>query len=157
MSMLRVYLYGITQKVFIPTMAVTEEGFIAEQGPLHVFQVTEVARWKNKINQMLKDGNPIIPTPETVETPGSVILEHLNIQKWRDFETNAVMYTVHKGHMFITIYKTGRGPDRMWTNEGDERQFASKAPLEVVIDELADDIVKQPEALAKPTTLLLGG
>jgi len=154
--MVRVYLYGVGQKVIIPQIAETEAGFLVEQEPVTIFDVQDLPQWKALAYKYLKEGNPVIPTPEENVTPGSPILEMLGLKKWDDFERKAVMYTVHVGARGVAVYSTGRNEQGKWTTGEKERTFASEAPLEVVIDEMALDLIKEPEAVAKPV-LLLGG
>ncbi len=157
MSLVRIYLYSIGQKVVIPEMVETGEGVIIERGPVKVFDLHQLPEWKALVYTKLSQGNPLIPTPEVSDEPGSAVLDKLGLQKWSDFERYAIMYTIHKGARFTSVYTTGRNPDGTWTQGTKERHFESRAPLELVIDEVASDLVKEPEAVARPTTLLLGG
>ena len=156
MSMVRVYLYAIGQQVIIPELAETEAGFYVETAPVDFFPVHEVDNWKSAIYKRLTRGNPVIPTPDDNVTPGSPILEALNLRKWDDFERQAVLYTIHVRPRAVSVYKTGKNEEGRWTQNGDEREFASQAPLECVIDEMANDLIQEPGAVAKPM-LLLGG
>lgn len=157
MSMVRVYLYGIGQKVIIPQMVENDLGVFSETAPVQVFEVSDIAGWKSLIYKYLSQGNKLVPTPEDHETPGSAILEKLKLAKWSDFEKNAVLYTIHRGPRWTAIYATGRNADGRWTTGEKERRFDSSAPLEVVIDEAANDLMKEPEAVERPVRLLLGG
>ncbi len=157
MSMLRIYLYGIGQKVIIPTIVSTTDGVFMEVEPVSVFDVQDLNAWKKYVIRKLESGNVLIQGTDKTGEPGSAVLERLGLRKWHDFETNAVMYTIHKGAMYFTIYSTGRDEKRMWTKSGHERKFASGAPIGMVVDELANDLVKEPEAFPKSPTLLLGG
>lgn len=154
--MVRIYLYGVGQQIIIPELAETDEGFFVETDPVKIFSVQDIPAWKSVIYRVLSQGNPIIPTPEKTSSPGSPILEALNLKRWDDFERQAVLYTVHAGPRFISVYATGKNEDKRWTTGTKERKFASQAPLELVVDEVVMDIIKEPEAVPKPM-LLLGG
>jgi hypothetical protein len=156
MSMVRIYLYGVGQKIIIPELAETEEGFFVEIDPIKIFSVQDIVGWKDVIYRVLSQGNKMIPTPEQTAEPGSPILEALGLKRWDDFERQSVLYTVHVGPRFISVYATGKNQDKRWTTGGKERKFASQAPLELVVNEVVMDIIKEPEAVPKPT-LLLGG
>ncbi len=156
MSMVRIYLYGVGQQIIIPELAQTDEGFFVETAPVQIFSVQDISTWKAVVYNVLSQGNKIIPTPEQTSDPGSPILEALRLKRWDDFERQAVLYTVHAGPRFISVYSTGRNEDRRWTTGAAERKFASQAPLELVVEEVVMDIIKEPEAVAKPM-LLLGG
>lgn len=154
MSLIRLYIFH--EKIVLPVVAETEAGFYVDVEPIQVFSISDKNAWKNAVYSTLSKGNPVIPTPDGSEEPGSAILEKLNIQKWSTFETSATMYTVHLGGGYIRIYKTGRGADGMWSNsENSQRQFAGRAPLSSIVDSLADDILKQPEANRPKTSLML--
>lgn len=156
MSMVRVYLYAIGQQVIIPQVAETEEGVFIETEPVQFFAVQDVDKWKSEIYKRLVAGNPAFSPPEDDVTPGSPILEALNLKRWDDFERQAVLYTIHVKPRSVAVYATGKNEDGRWNSNGKEREFASQAPLEAVIDEMASDLIKEPGAVAKPM-LLLGG
>lgn len=154
MSLIRFYVRH--QKVILPTVAETEAGFYVDMEPIQVYEITDIERWKTAIYKKLIAENPLVPTPDRTDEPGSAILENLHITKWSTFETSAIMYTVHLGGRYISIYRTGKAPDGMWTQDNTEhRQFASRAPLDTIANALADDIIKQPEANRPKTSLML--
>lgn len=155
MSMLRVYIYSVGQKVIIPRMVETQDGIFVETHPVQVFDVSDITTWKKHIYKSLMQGNAVVEAPEET-TPGSSILERLNLRKWADFEKYAVMYSIHRGGL-IQIYVTGKNKDGMWTTAGRQRTFDGRAPLELVIEEMAKDLTREPEAVPKSSTLLLGG
>lgn len=155
MSMLRVYIYSVGQKVIIPRMVETQDGIFVETHPVQVFDVSDITTWKKHIYKSLVQGNSVVETPEET-TPGSSILERLNLRKWADFEKYSVMYSIHTGGL-IQIYVTGKNKDGMWTTNGKQRTFDGRAPLEMVIEEMATDLTREPEAVPKSSTLLLGG
>jgi hypothetical protein len=156
MSMLRVYLYSVGQKVIIPRMVETQDGIFVETHPVQVFDLPDLKAWKKHVYSCLSRGNALVKTPEESTTPGSSILERLNLRRWADFEKNSVMYTIHRAGL-IQIYVTGKNKEGMWTTGDRQRTFDGRAPLELVIDEMAADLMREPEAVPKPSTLLLGG
>ena len=143
--------------IVIPTIVSTPDGIFMEVEPVSVFDVTDLNAWKRHVVKALENGNAIVTPDDSTNEPGSAVLERLGLKKWHDFEVNAVMFTIHKGAMYFTIYSTGRDEKRMWTKSGLERKFASQAPVSMVVDELANDLVKEPEAFPRSSTLLLGG
>ncbi len=154
MSLIRFYVRH--EKLILPTVAETEAGFYVDVEPIDVFDIHEVESWRHEIYLRLVNGNPLVPTPERSDDPGSAILERLNITKWSTFETSAIMYTIHIGGRYISIYRTGKGPDGMWTQDNtDLRQFASRAPLGWIANAVAADVIKQPEANRPRTSLML--
>ncbi|MBX3076458.1 hypothetical protein KF707_12240 [Candidatus Obscuribacterales bacterium] len=157
MSMVRVYLYAVGQKVILPLVAENEAGVYVETGPVQFFDVPEVDKWKAEVYRRLVDGNPVVTTPDEDVTPGSPILEALNLKRWDDFERQSVLFTIHAKPRCVSLYVTGKDKDGRWTQNGKEREFASDAPLETVIDEMANELIQQPGAVAKPTLLLGGG
>lgn len=156
MSMVRVYLYAVGQQVILPLVAENEAGVYVETGPVQFFDVPDLDKWKAEIHRRLTEGNPVVTTPDEEVTPGSPILEALNLKKWDDFERQALLFTVHTKPDGVSLYVTGKDKDGHWTQNGKEREFASDVPIETVVDELANDLIRQPGAVAKPT-LLLGG
>jgi hypothetical protein len=156
MALVRLYLYK--QQVVMPTVVETEAGFYIESKPVQVFKVTEVDRWKQHVLKAILRGNPVEPTPENADEPGSAILEHLHIDKWSTFERNSHMFTLHTGSRYISIYRTGKGDDGMWSQAGTEqRNFDPRASKEHVIEMLMTDIIQHPDAsdIPRPTGLML--
>ncbi|MBS1957677.1 MAG: hypothetical protein JST89_26050 [Cyanobacteria bacterium SZAS-4] len=154
MSLIRLYVRH--ERLILPTVAETEAGFYVDMEPINVFEIHELEKWRQELYLRLANGNPLVPTPERSEDPGSAILERLNITKWSTFETSAIMYTIHSGGRYISVYRTGKGADGMWTQENtDLRQFASRTPLSWIARAVAEDVVKQPEANRPKTSLML--
>lgn len=147
MNMIKVYLYGPSKSVLLPTVSETENGVFVEGAPLKIFDHHQVDLWKQEIYKMLTREMQVIPTPEGALEPGSEILEALHLNSWAAFEKEAVLFTVHKGARYITIYATAFGDDGMWSAAGmSERKFHSRAPLEVIVDAIARDIMCHPHA-----------
>lgn len=158
MNMIKIYLWGPGKKVILPTMAETEAGFFVETAPLRVYDTAQVDNWKAQLHSMLSKAMPVVPTPDETEGPSSLILDKLQIDSWTQFEKTATLFTVHKGARYISIYATGKGEDGMWSQAlSSERKFHSKAPLDMVVEAIVQDIICHPETIEKPTTLLLGG
>lgn len=155
--MIKIYLYGPGKKVLLPTVGETEDGIFIECAPLRVFHTLEVDTWKSKVFELLSRPLPTLKSQEGAQEPGSIILDKLQLNSWSEFEKNATLFTIHKGARYISIYATGKGPDGMWSQAlTTERKFHSRAPLEVVVEAFAQDIICHPETIDKPATLLLG-
>ncbi len=147
MNMIKIYLYGPTKKVLLPTMAETEAGVFVEGEPLHIYDHLQVDLWKGEIFKALNREILTVKTPEGQLEPGSQLLEALHLNSWASFEKESVLFTVHKGARYITIYTTGFGDDGMWSAaQMSERKFHSRAPLEVIVDAIAKEIICHPQA-----------
>lgn len=141
----RIYIYD--QKVLIPNVAETDEGFYVDVKPVKLFEIGERDAWEKCIADLLVGTNELIATPKPSETGGSAILDMLSLQKWTAFEKKSVMYTVHTSSSYIRIYRTGKAPDGMWqANAINERSFDRGTPPSTIVSAIADDIMKQPEA-----------
>lgn len=156
MSMLRVYLYGVNQSVIIPTVAQTEDGMLIEIEPIRIYEVRQVRKWKSHILKAIAGEARMIKGSDQTGNPGSAILDKLNLERWSDFERYSVMYMIHKGGKFISVYSTGKDKDGMWTQGKSHRTFHPRAPLDIVVSEMALDIMKEPEAIPKQPKLLMG-
>jgi hypothetical protein len=153
MTLIRVYICN--QKLIIPRVVQTEDGFFADVGPVEVLSTAKFDDWKSALISAVVRGNETVPTPDGSEQPGSAILEHLHIMKWSTFERQAIMYTLHFGGRYISLYRTGKGVDGMWINsQTEQRRFDPRAPLNTVLDLLLSDMAKQPEC-RPPTTGLM--
>ena len=154
MTLIRVYIWN--QKLIIPRVVQTEDGFFADVGPVEVLTSEEFDDWKEAIYKAIHRGNETVPTPDGSDQPGSAILEHFHIMKWSTFERQAIMYTLHFGGRYISIYRTGKGADGMWINsQTDQRRFDPRAPLTIVLDLLLSDMCRQPECKPPPTGLMV--
>ena len=140
MTLLRVYIWN--HKVVMPNVVQTADGFFVDEGPVEVFELAKTNTWANFLTKRLRSGNKMVATPDGSEEPGSAILERLNIVKWSTFEVQALMYTVHLGARYVSIYRTGKGPDGMWLGSATEqRQFDPRVPLQTLADELVKEII----------------
>ncbi|HEY9683210.1 MAG TPA: hypothetical protein V6C86_16650 [Oculatellaceae cyanobacterium] len=150
MTLLRAYLWN--HKVILPNVVQTKDGFFADDGPIEVFDIANNLDWFQAATKKLQNGNDIVDTPDGSEEPGSAILERLDIVKWSTFELQAVMFTVHIGSRYVSLYKTGRGPDGMWAGRATEqRKFDPRVPRGILLDALAQDIIKQ-DSMRMPGT-----
>lgn len=140
MSLIRAYVWN--HKIVLPRVVQTIDGFFADEGPIEVFEIASKDDWIQALQKKAEKHNPIVETPDGSEEPSSAILEHLNIVKWSTFEHQALMYTVHFGAQYASIYRTGKGPDGMWLNSATEqRKFDPRVPPHMVIENLADEII----------------
>lgn len=177
--MIRIYLYRIGPKVVIPRMTESEDGLFMESEPVEIFDLLNIPAWKKHIYRALYQGNDLVKTGDMESwtgravdrqqyrgndlvkdkgaqgSPGSAILDKLMLERWSDFEKNAVMYVIHRAAKFITVYATGKNEEGMWTTGTKERRFHPRTPLEIVVDEVAADLMCEPEALAKAPKLLM--
>lgn len=156
MSMVRIYLYGVTQTVIIPSMGQTPDGMLVEVPPIKLYEVSNVKAWKSHVLDLLAEGPREIKATDHSDNPGSAILDKLNLERWSDFERYSVMYIIHRGSKFISVYSTGKTDDGMWTQGKSHRTFHPRAPLDIVVSEMVSDILKEPEAIKKEPKLLMG-
>lgn len=157
MSMIKIYLYGPKKKVLLPTVAETEAGFFVEVQPLNIYEHHDVEGWTQALARALRATPEAVPTPEGEMEPGSHILDALHLNSWAEFEKESVLFTVHRGARYITIYATGFGEDGMWSAAAmSERKFHSKAPIEAVLKALCHDLLCHPQMTREKPTLLLG-
>lgn len=157
MSMIKVYLYGPKKKVLLPTVAETEAGFYVEIQPLKIYEHHDVDGWRKGVAEALLAPTKIVPTPDGEMEPGSHILDALHLNSWTEFEKEAVLFTVHMGARYISVYATGFGDDGMWSAAAmTERKFHSRAPIEAILEALCHDLLCHPQMLKEKPTLLLG-
>ena len=79
MNMIKIYLYGPTKKVLLPTVAETEAGVFVEGEPLQIFDHRDVDGWKPEIFKSLNREMPVVATPQGDLEPGSQLLESLHL------------------------------------------------------------------------------
>ena len=155
--MIKIYLYGPKKKVLVPTVAETEAGFFVEVDPLNIYEHHDVDGWTKGVAKAMRSGPVSVPTPDGAIEPGSQILDALHLNSWGEFEKEAVLFTVHRGARYISIYATGFGDDGMWSAAAmSERKFHSRAPIDTVIEALCHDLLCHPQMTREKPTLLLG-
>jgi len=141
----RFYVYD--EKVLLPTVAETDEGFYVDTKPVEIYPALKVDDWKPRLFHFISGHNQIIPTPQASDSGHSVLLDSLHVEKWSVFEKRAVMWTVHALGRYVKVFRTGKGPDGMWDAAGTkERMFDSRAPWSAIVDALAQEAIGQPEA-----------
>ena len=152
MTMIRAYLFN--HKVIVPNVVQTVDGFFTDEGPIEVFEIARETEWCQSLSRRLHHGNDLVNTPDGSEEPGSAILERLDIVKWSTFELQAIMFTLHMGARYVSLYKTGRGVDGMWSGSATEkRQFDPRVPQHLALAALTEEIIKQDRVRAPGTGL----
>ena len=152
MTLIRAYVWN--HKIILPNVVQTPGGLFTDEGPIEVFEIANREVWLNAIMKKLRHGNDNIEASNESEEPGSAILERLNIVKWSTFEHQAMMYTVHLGARYASIYNTGKGPDGMWLGSATEqRKFDRRVPMQVLVEELVKQVWAHDQRRAPGTGL----
>lgn len=124
MSVWKIYRYE--DQVLVPKMFINEDGAFVETEPLLSVSIYDSAR----LVEVLKETLSVAPvaadlpqsdddTEEPDKTP--VVLHKLGLKKWHEFETKALMYTLHLSGENLAVYITGRNADGMWSVSGSEQ------------------------------------
>ena len=154
-------LYRYEDEVLAPCMVVTDEGVFIETQPVQMVSADS----HRDIVELLQE---LVETkPETAkesdlndpEVKGTqpVLLEILNIKKWKDFEKRALMYTLHRSGNELVMHVTGRGPDGMWSiadsqsKKFDINESTSTACIAIADEIMARRVVKAPMLLSGPS------
>ena len=114
MSIVKIYRYK--DQAVIPSIARTAEGLLVECAPVVLCQIDQ-PQLPDLIGQTLTA--PVLEQPDSEEDngPDSVVLEALGLKKWRDFEQNALLYTIHCTESSVEVHITGRGQDGFWKRD----------------------------------------
>jgi len=157
MSVARFYAYR--NVILIPVVAQAQEGFYLDVGPVTVCDTNDTEDMRAALKAAIESPNPIVPTPDPTEEPGSVILEELGLGKWLPFEAEAMMYTVHCNADRIECYSTGRAVKGTWQmQQSKHMSFERSDGLEKLINTIIFDIGKErEEALATEQANKAGG
>jgi len=136
MSLIRFYLYNDT--VLIPVVVQAQEGFYLDEAPITGCDLADDEDLRGCLIEALMSENDTVPTPGREQRGGSIILEGLGIKKWHEFESRALMYTIHKDATGYAYYSTGRGSDGLWRKDPSrEQHFEMTMP----VSEIADAII----------------
>jgi hypothetical protein len=145
MSVVRFYTYR--DMVLIPTVAQAEEGFYIDVDPVTVCDTSNEQELRAALQKALATDNPVVPTPEPTDEPGSVILEKLGLRKWLLFEAEAMMYTVHCNPHSFECYSTGRAVNGTWQRRQSKHMtFERDQGLTPLLNAVIADIGWEKEA-----------
>jgi hypothetical protein len=133
-SIFRFYLYR--QEVLFPNVVQAEEGFFIDEAPVTVFGADAADDIRSFLEGLFAAGNTTVPTPDSAEAPGSVLLELLHLKKWSAFEKEAVMFTILETGESIECWYTGRGTDGMWRRDPERRLIYPAAERAQAIEEV---------------------
>lgn len=149
--------YRYKNRAVIPAMVLTEAGLIVEGNPVEVLEIDHP-----ELPQVLREAlcaspRKEEPANEEDEGPGSVVLEALHLKKWRDFEQDALLYTVHRTDHTVEVHVTGRGDDGFWKRD-DTKKITLDASCwpDMVAQALAKLMVENKPVDDKPVRLLGG-
>lgn len=125
-----------------------------DTAPVVVINLQDLDGVKSALLLAMEAGNPVVPTPQQQEEPGSVILEAVGIKRWQAFEKDAVFYTIHRGQNSIDVYSTGRGKNGLWIQDKTKHKvFKLATPLCEVVNSIVADVLEQPESKKKEPSL----
>jgi hypothetical protein len=155
-------LYRYEDQVLAPTMVITEEGVFVETQPVHCVSINSPTDMRELLHELISGeiGKAKAEDLNNPEQPDSstqpVLLELLNIQRWKDFEKRALMYTLHRSGDTLTMHVTGRGSDGMWVvAELRTRTFDLSQSTEEACRSIADELITR-RPIDTPGTLGLG-
>jgi hypothetical protein len=149
MSVARFYAYR--DVVLIPTVAQAEEGFYLDAEPVTICGIADSEKLKEELYAALARENPVVPTPEASDEPGSVILEALGLKKWLKFEAEAMMYTVHSSAERLEWYSTGRAVNGTWQRRQSKHMTfdADEEGTKMLVNSVISDIAWEQKAAAE--------
>ena len=160
MSVFRFYTYK--DKFIVPTVAQAEEGFFLDQEPVTICDTSDETAVREAIDSAVNSQNPVVPTPQPTDEPGSPILEKLGLKKWLAFEKDAMMYTVHSNDDVIHCYSTGRAVEGTWRRRQSkhmtfEKSGGYKPLVDSIIADIDYELTAAAEAPKKGGLMLLPG
>jgi len=142
-------LYRYEDQVLAPTMVITEEGVFVETQPVHCVSINSPKDMRELLHELIsseigKAKEEDLNNPEQPDSTSSqpVLLELLNIQRWKEFEKHALMYTLHRNGDTLTMHVTGRGSDGMWVvAELRTRSFDLSQSTDEACKSIADELI----------------
>jgi hypothetical protein len=126
-------------QVLIPTMARTEAGFYLAIEPVSVIDPHDRQSIRSALLDVIRRGNPTVPTPSRANYPPDPLLKHANVKTASALERSSRRWK-------ITKYATGYGiatyrPGKYGGSEEDEttrQAFSLDEPVESVVDHLLE-------------------
>lgn len=149
--------YRYKNRAVIPSMVLTEAGLIVEGNPVEVLEIDHPELPEVLREALCASLGKEEPTEDEDEGPKSVVLEALQLKKWRDFEQEALLYTVHRTDKTVEVHVTGRGDDGFWKRD-DTQKITLDASCwpDTVAQALAKLMVENKPVADKPVRLLGG-
>ena len=92
--------------VYLPTVAKTEAGFYMNREPVAVVPVTNTDGLRHALQDVMRRGNPIIPTPKRNAFPPPVLPKYAGVKSWSKFMQGASEWKIvdHNGSYRIVPY-----------------------------------------------------
>jgi hypothetical protein len=101
-------IFLLREQIFIPTMAKTKAGFYIGIEPVDVVDALDRAALEQAIIQVVKRGNPLVPTPQGgAKFPKSVLLKYAKMKSISSFDKLAKSWQLSKreGAFLIVPYR----------------------------------------------------
>lgn len=150
MSFLRLYRYR--EKLILPTVVQAAEGFYMDTEPVIICDTTSDADLRRHIAGALGRTNPVVPTPDKADEPGSAVLNALGIHKWRTFESESVMLSIYLTAGGIEYYSTGHPVGGEWKGgRGKHITLPADTSEERLVDLIVQEL-KEPPPLENRTS-----
>jgi hypothetical protein len=90
------HVYSTKDKLLIPQLAVTTDGFYLETEPVEVLalELLDVQSLASAIRRVKDRGNPTVPTPSRLNFPVAVLPALAGRKSWTDFAKHAQLWRV---------------------------------------------------------------
>ncbi len=131
---MRWHIYLRRGTVSIPTVAITEAGFYLDVEPVVVVPANDTSALHFAIKQVIRTGNPVVPTPARATFPKPVVLRHVGERSWSAFEKTALTWSITENDGRFAITPGRRRPDRGWEDDAAQRE---PLPLGATPDDVA--------------------
>ncbi len=136
-------------KAYIPVLAKTDDGFYLNVSPVYTVDL-DIENLANIIGEVLKAGNPRIPTPSTDEMRRlpQPVLQAAKVTSWKKLAQGGTAYDISErpeGYTLEFSKKDEKG--RFVTDSYKTREFPLSTDLKEIVQAMFEDIHSHPELL----------
>jgi hypothetical protein len=134
-------IYYIKNRLLIPTLARTEDGFFIEIEPVEVLEKPTHEDLVSALQRVERRGNPYIPTPPRDSFPPPIVRKLSGTRSQREFERAARHWVLESTAAGTLLIPTTRGSAGGFLHRRDEAQeFAGASALTLVAGRVLQEI-----------------
>lgn len=137
-------IFLLKEQALVPTMARTKAGFYMGMEPVEVVDAHDPAALEQAIIQVVKRGNPSVPTPPGgAKFPKSVLLKYAKMKSISSLDKLATSWQLSKreGAYLIVPYRLRKDKGKEEDTERCEA-IPAEVPLEAVVRQLVHRVLE---------------
>lgn len=149
--------YRYRNSAIIPTMVLASNNLLVEGEPVEIVEIDHPELKNILLEALAKPATAEPPQQEDDDGPKSVVLEALKLRKWREFEQNALLFTVYRSQTGVEIHVTGRGDDGFWKRDDTAKIALPPEAWPTTVAAALASTMREKQPVQEKQVRLLGG